>query len=302
MSEEDSEEIKSKIRVGKPETFPRRDSWLDRLNKFLVERRIKKLSPENLVEAVDEFRLQPWQGELPEAIASFATERPELREAVARFHITAEMNLASSRTFVSNLRENTPGIMREEYNSDPTNPSYTNREEYSGADLPRIADRWMLPALFFWKGGTHWVLALRGPKRHESGWRVLIYDPLIDHEDWMRLDSWTTDYSDPTELWHHGCYTGREGLQALQQGTYNLSLNGDQELADNRELYEAKMARTQFNSWDCGLLSLFAAALREGVKKGPSGFKFLGRDKLERDVGVKILTREEIFGTNSIKM
>lgn len=301
MGEEDTKEIESKIRVGKPYSFPGPDSWLDRLNNFLVGRKIRVLSSKNLAEAVDQFRLQPCKGELPEAVVRFAVERPELREAIARFNITAEMNLVSSNSFVTNLRKNTPGIMREEYDSDPTNPSYENREEYSGSDLPRIADRWMLPALFFLKGG-HWVLALKEPERHESGWRVLVYDPLVDHEGWMGLENWTPDYSDATKLWQYGAYTGQEGILALQRGTYNLSLQGDQELADNRELYEAKQRRIQRNSWDCGPLSLFAAALREGIKEGPNAFKFIGEDKLQKDTGVKILTREEIFGATSTEI
>lgn len=270
MNEGESE-LESRIDVGRSQPVHKRPGLIERLRQRIVE------------------------GQIRIKDSGLPIEEPSVRSHIA---LTAETNLAASKIFVDNLRRKTPEIMRQRFNSEPTHPSYTNNEEYSGPDLSRIADSWMLPALLLLKGGRHWVLALKEPEREASGWRALIYDPLIGHEDWMRLENWITDYSDPDNIIRCGGYTGAEGLRALQRGTYNLSLEGDRELADQADLLTAKQARTQFNSWDCGPLCLFAAALREGVKTGQNEFKFIGRDILLRDTGVRILTREEISGTN----
>lgn len=217
-------------------------------------------------------------------------ESQETRRQLVR--LSAEDNRRGAKIFVENLRKITPKIIRSHYSS------YESNEHYAASDVVALADRWLLPILLIRTGGVHWILALREPERISDGWRVLVYDPMRDHEGWFNLQSWDSDYSDPNNILRNLGYVNGLGLEDLRSHTYDLSLREDTELAADAELYEAKQTRVQppFNVIDCGPLCLFAAALRSGAKKGWNQFKFAGRDILRQDTGVEIQTREEFLG------
>ncbi|MBI2330137.1 hypothetical protein HYU94_02000 [Candidatus Daviesbacteria bacterium] len=209
--------------------------------------------------------------------------------AVSR-HVSAALNQKSAGIFALNLRRITASIV--------THPqeSYQPPEYYSQEDLIELADRWQLPLLVFRKNANHWLLALKPPEEYNEGTRVLAYDPLKNQEVWYPLNG-RVDSADPIDLMRHFGYVNKQGIEELKDGSYNLSLLGDTELADHSGVFLAKQAKFQFNAYDCGPLCLFAAALREGIKPGWNAFKFAGREQLEKDTRVRINTREEILGT-----
>lgn len=208
--------------------------------------------------------------------------------------VSVEGNQSAAVNFVNVLRHNPPvrpdGIRL--YPED----RYSGIQWFDMADLIKLADRWSVPLLLIRKTQErHWVLGLAEPQRVDNQWKALVYDPVKNHEDWITLPGWIDNYADGSQLWAHDIYPNSLVMEELKKGTYDLSLIGDKELANMPETMGAKRANTQFNAWDCGPLTVFMAAVRRGAKIGDNEFKRNGRELLEKDTGVKILTREEII-------
>ncbi|MFH1832791.1 MAG: hypothetical protein ABH816_01305 [Candidatus Levyibacteriota bacterium] len=217
-------------------------------------------------------------------------------DQTARNKITAEMNQGSALAFVNSLREKPlpAGPL-------PSGIVYSKEQEFADSSIIGLANRWNIPIMLV-QDRNHFLLGLKEPELHSGKWQVLVYDPMRGCEQWHQLDYWSNDYS---SIWNinnpsvSSVTVSQDCFNQLQNGTYNLSLAGDEEIANHPELYDAKQARIQGvttpDSWNCGPLALFAAALRTGVKEGPNEFKSKGRDLLLQDTGIKVLTREEIF-------
>ena len=216
-------------------------------------------------------------------------EQGSENENVLADTITAEMNQGAANTFANSLR----GRALETFSKH----NYGPEAPFTSTDIIDLANRWEVPIMLI-VTGNHFVLGLQEPEQHEGKWRGLVYDPMKNSELWHDLPEWTKDYND-TSSWRaqimSGVYLSKVAHEQLVEGKYNLSLDKDQEIADHPNLYNAKQARVQFDWHNCGPLSLFAAALRAGAKEGSSAFKETGKDLLNQDTGVKILTREEIF-------
>lgn len=199
------------------------------------------------------------------------------------------LNLLASGGYTQNLRAKTPDII-------PTSPDYDPKQEYSFADLTYLADRWQIPAMFYRVGGRHWNLCLREPEMEGNGWKVLVYDPLVNGEHYITLQNgWNANWQNAMDVLGNGFCVNSLCLEAHRQQSYDLTLPYDELKAKSTELLEAKTQRFQNNIIDCGTLCLFSAALREGLKKEDfNAFQFSGRDQFERDTGVHIKTREEL--------
>jgi len=299
------EEIKinfgpTSVRRGDKWVVPK-PSWRERLATWLDARKVVVLNQSQLkngpahTELLQQIHLgeplQPNELEfLKKNLEAQIRLHPEQADYAATVFVSAELNQSATASYVSELRRVTPSLIK------PYHTQYTNGEWYQIQDLTQLADRWQLPVLIIWKGGVHYVLALREPEFINNQWRVLIYDPYKNYEEWLNLKEWDTNYSDPKNS--ISLFASRLGQEQLRAHSYNLSLQGDNELANRAQIYEAKQTYLQprFNVEDCGPICLFAAALRQGIKPGWNEFKFAGKEALERDTLVHIYTREELFG------
>ncbi len=229
----------------------------------------------------------------------YAVAHPGYEDALASLYITSQTNREAASIFVSSLRPKMKDLIAKTTISSPTHSSYNNGEWFSGSDLFALAQRWQLPMVFYRSAGTHWVLCLRAPERTAKGWRVLTYNPTQNNEEWMDLSKWSETAADPDEIFkgsQAAVYANELAVEMLKNKSYDLSLSGDQELADHPELYAAKQTKVQFNAEDCGPLCLYATALRWAMKPEWNEFKFSGRDILQQDTGLKIRNRAEVFG------
>lgn len=218
----------------------------------------------------------------------------ETGEAISAFYVSEATNQESARDFVASLRGGTPDILGEA----AARENYRGGVEYGSLDLIKLANRWLLPVLLLRRGEGprfgHWVLGLKEPEKHQGKWRILVYDPLRNGEDYQELKEWR-GVEDDESLRVNQIFFNKEAWDDLREGRYNLSVIGDAETAARPELQAAKQARFQFNAIDCGPLCLYAAALRQGVKEGSNSFKFLGRERLHNDTGLEIKTRAELI-------
>lgn len=289
----EADEISQQIVIGKSFRPAKAPTEVDRFMSWLAQRKIKTFEPQKLrdehafpevlaqISVLTDVELQNVENSLPVLARQFS----DFDEQLVRMSVSVELNQSSALVFAQALRGRVKDLIT-------TREIDYDNEWFTGEELTRLAERWYLPVVIF-PHGAHFRLALREPEHTAQGWRVLVYDPMRNNEQWLQLEGWNTDYSKPYSNLEHASINTL-GLEALQQGTYNFSLIGDMELAN--PVMAAKQARVQYNVIDCGPLTLYAASLREGVKPGWNQFKFTGRDVLERDTGLKIQTREEILG------
>lgn len=271
-------------------------SRVDRFMGWVAQRKIKTFEPQLLrdeqafpdileqIRLIPEAELQRIEDSLPDIARQFT----DLDEQVARMSVSVELNQSSAILFAQTLRGRVGDFITTDEAVD-----YSSGNWLTARDLYRLADRWHLPFVVLVEGGPHFRLALKAPEQTPQGWRVLVYDPLINGERWQHLRGWTSDYSDPLRIFEYASFSS-EGLRALREGIYDLSLMGDAELAEGA--MQAKQARVQFNAVDCGPMCLYAAALRSAAKPGQNAFKFMGRENLRQDLGLSVKTREEILG------
>lgn len=288
-----SQPIGDQIQVGEPFSTPKKPGIIDKLySKFITPGKInllpvqEKETPPDLLEQVR--LLPPSVEDLIKVIKETNPNEVEA-ERLAAVYVSAETNQASAAAYVRNLRTKTPDIINAQLSS------YTSGEWYYFPDLNELSNRWHLPLMTIRKDANHWVLALKEPERTDDGWRVLIYDPRENLESWQNLDEWDPELENPANLTSAGIFMNELAYKTLMEKEYDYSLIGDEELADHSELYRAKQVRTQYNSEDCGPLTLYAAALRQGIKPGWNEFKFAGREVLQKDTGISIHTREELI-------
>lgn len=213
-------------------------------------------------------------------------------EPFMRVAVSAQKNIEGAQIWFGSAR----GTTKEILGNSAWQEVYNRTDWYAQGDVAGLAQEWQIPICLYREGGVHWQLALRPPERFGGGYRVLVYDPKKDGEAWVNLPDYKGTY-EAGDMWSNGLFTNQSGLEQLRAGEYNFSLYGDQELADNREVWEAKQTHVQLpgDGWNCGPSCLFMAALREGVKEGWNGFKFSGRETLEQQTGLKVWTREEIL-------
>lgn len=297
----DSGAVEDRVRVvGESFPDPKKPGLIARLYSLLATKRVArriKLPPEKKGatdrEILAAIRLSPPETEelLPIIRELKPGEDEDEENRLAAVYVSAEINQSSANIFAKNLRVNTPKIIQ-----NPDRKSYTSGEWYTFADLNELANRWHLPIMVIRKDGNHWILALQEPERTDNGWRVLVYDPRENLESWQPLDDWDSELQNPEKLVEHGIFMNELAYEALRDGNYNYSLDGDRKLADRAEIYLAKQVRTQFNAEDCGPLVLFAAALRQAVNPNWDEFKFAGIKQMEKDTNTRIRTREELFG------
>lgn len=266
---------------------------LDKLHELLLGRQIKILpesEPDDLDDIDELVRILSDEDMLEEIDIEIGIE-PALRLAV-----TVQENVASAQFFFENLRAKTPELL-EEIEVVPQHDDYTSKQWYSWLDLVGLANRWHIPLFIIAKNTNHWVLALRPPEAHGSGHRVLAYDPMQSGESWLNLPDW-----DPDQPTASLAFLNDLARDALETGSYDLSLYGDEETASSSAVVKAKETMVQLagDGENCGPACLFMAALRTGVKDGVKkewfGFGFAGRDKLKAETGLHVLLRDEIFG------
>lgn len=268
-------------------------SLRDRWRQFLTNRKVKVDPIQEPVQEVGKDDFASTINIIEEDVGQ-QSSREEITidlEMTSKIYVSEGTNQTSAMEFVRSLR----GITEELLGENSSGRSYVHNEDYAALDLLNLAHRWSLPVVLLRRGEDvkfgHWVLGLAQPQRFNDSWRILVYDPLRNGEDWQELRDWR-GFEDEGSLSVNQIFASEHGWQALRKNSYNLSLRGDSELAD--QIVKAKEARFQFNVVDCGPLCLYAAALRQGVKPDQNEFKVSGREKLESDTGLKVLTREEL--------
>jgi hypothetical protein len=218
-------------------------------------------------------------------------ENPQLaanNEVMTRLAVSAQSNKDAADTFMRTLRTVTNELLGEK-----SDRQYDAQTWYNSIDLNSLAERWQVPLALVVVGGNHYTLLLRKPEQHEGNWRALIYDPQRGGEMYVALPNWKPGL-DFTETFAAGIACSTLGYQELQEGSYDLSLYGDESFANHSTQGDAKRTRVQFDGWNCGPACLFMAMLRTGAKPDWNGFKFAGKDQLQQDTGLRVLTREEM--------
>lgn len=206
--------------------------------------------------------------------------------------VSAIENVNTAQEFCNRLRRAMPKLLR------PLNdePPYTENKWFSAGDLMLLADRWQLPLMIFRESEYHWRLALKEPEKYSEGWRVLVYDPMLGAERYLRIERWNPNYQDPDNIQRSSGYANSLAVDRLRAKSYNLSVFGDNQIASNEDLLEAKQVVFQLEGdySNCGPMCLFMAAVRSGII-GDVKFDRIGRQRLLADLGVKVLSRSEIF-------
>lgn len=241
---------------------------------------------------------------IDEAAANLSTDGISIEEAnrttdqfgepvAMQILVSAENNRSAANDFCQRVRQNIDNIL-------PSHHQVAEASDMNYVDLWNLANRWGIPLKIVRLGdpatGGHYTLGLKDPEQLPNGGnRILVYDPLSDLPRYVNFDG-----------------TGN-GVQVYDnelvgiETPYDLSLEGDEEIAQNYDLVEAKTGRIQFDGYNCGLMCIFMAAIRKGVEPGYNTFKEIGRDLLEKDTrifdsdfnelpGIKVLKREEISG------
>lgn len=228
-------------------------------------------------------------------------------DRIIRSEVSAEENIHAAQIFAHNVR-NRMGY-------DVEDPIYTGRSssEYrencylNETEITQLAQRWQVPASFLHlTDANHWNLILKAPERTPDGtWRVLVYDPFINGERYRNLpNGFTPDIASRADrlashaFSDYGIYCNELALEQLVDGEYDLSVYGDEEIAEDPEVMEAKQTEVQrYEAYNCGLHCVFAAALREAMKEPDKNYRFriAGRDLLDKDTGLKVKLREEVL-------
>jgi hypothetical protein len=214
--------------------------------------------------------------------------------------VSAESNVVAAKDYSDLLRYIFPKLLIEQ-NKNARDINYRGNEDISREEIMAMADRWQIPVCFL-NQGAHWVLVLNMPEKHDRGQRVLIYDPMKNGESFVEIQEWDETKNLDVRLGANGIYFNELAKKQIDEKKYNLSLAVDWEVAQHEELLAAKMARAQFDSWNCGPMSLFAAAIRTGIKKEPNSFKGSGRNQLHKDIGLYVYSREELLDQEEISI
>lgn len=217
-----------------------------------------------------------------------------------KYAVTAATNFHASQEFCKRIRNNPSQIF-------PGNERVGETEPFPWSTLVFLASRWEIPLTLIKMGSDpksgHYTLALKNPEKIDGKWEVLIYDPLARGERKHILpDDWETNSaSESTVL--------RNEIWGVDPSNYDLSVWGDNISDEDRALIESKRGKFQpYNDdYNCGLLCLFAAAIRMGIKgKADSLFNVVGRkqimidtatydgDGMIPDSGVEILTAAQL--------
>lgn len=209
--------------------------------------------------------------------------------------VTPDAFAGGATRAVNGLRKNMASICRQEGASVRLD-GYESGSEFSPYELAMLANRWRLPLVIFGLNHGHYRLVLKPPIVEEGKMRVLAYDPLGAGEDWIDLLGWPSVgelQNGALCVAKYGLTISTAGFEAIGQGNYDLSFPGDEKRAD--PIYQAKSARTQRDSYNCGPYSLVMAAFRAAFKNGFEEFKTIGVPQIKTDVGEQLLTREMIF-------
>lgn len=223
----------------------------------------------------------------------FAKKYPDAIERLKSIGVSLEHNVRRAQEFCDTIRQHMSewGIPNPNQTGiDELIEQYKNGRWFGATELGELADRWMMPLMLFRLNGDHWVVILKPPQPHNGEWQALVYDPL-QGERYISIPEWGqhTDYP----LAVPGVIMNKLGFDEYKAGTYDLTLDMDDKLAKARA---AKTDQFQFNGRDCGLLCLYAMALREGMKRGNTAFKAFGIPQLQRDTKIKIVTVDEMLG------
>jgi len=257
-----------------------------------------EVSPAEIVIAVNQIE----GAENPvEELVGILEDHPQFfssAEAMERFVVSAESNRQAAALFMRTLRERTNAIL--EFRGGAHYDYVENKQqEYASLDLIDLAAEWQVPLALVVVGGNHYNLLLKQPAQFNGSWRALVYDPLIGNERYIDLPNWKQEGATVISAFNAGVACSNKVLEEIINGSYDLRLLGDESFAHNTSLGDAKSTRVQFDGYNCGPACLFMAALRAGAIPGWNGFKFAGREALERDVGLRVLTRKEILQKNS---
>jgi hypothetical protein len=231
-------------------------------------------------------------------------------EVVSRNHVDQATNQLSAGNFANNSRAAMGWDLPDPYRiaSRFTNEDYLNGQWINPEEMIELADRWCVPVLFYRLNANHWILALKAPELDSQGkWRVLTYDPMKGSEIYtdLPLGFKIPTLRSPTreqniyEFSDYGFYCNQRAHSQLLTETYNFSIAGDDAIASNTEVRDAKQTKVQISdAVNCGLYCLFAAAIREGMKKSPanSSFRERGRAQLQHDSHLYVRLREEVLG------
>ncbi len=252
---------------------------------------------DQLIEIIDELEIEVFDdGVLDENDVEIVRERVG-KEFMPKAIVDIQANFVAGQVFCDRLRKNLPNLC-------PGKTIQPN-EDFNWTYLYAISERWNLPLIMVKLGsrevGGHFTLALKRPEQQPDGsWRVLIYDPLNRGERWQNLPKdWQTNRSGEAEV--------SMNELAGRATKYDLTLPGEEQMADRAGLLEAKRQKFQFDSNNCGAFSLFAAALRTAMKVDSlDPFCMIGIPKLEQDTidndgdiplpGIEIKTKEELLG------
>jgi hypothetical protein len=245
-----------------------------------LEERIK------FVEALDIQPLDPKQiHSLNESMVAMAVSERQ------------QQNKDAAKDFGRVLREQTNNLLGNKAAFDKDH--YVKKGEYPSIDLFALAKRWNIPLLLVHESNIHhWLLGLKPLEKTATGWRILVYDPFAQGSRWFHLPGGSlADYTDPgmyVEASQGTLFTDESTAGMIREKRFDMSLMGDLELANHPDILAAKETNTQFNSYDCGPLVLFGAALRESVRETTNPFQLVGRDQLRNDLEILFLTRDEI--------
>lgn len=216
-----------------------------------------------------------------------------------------EQNEEAAQLFFVNMRRNAIGMVKRNFGDQTTfdggrNQAYFDRGEYFGVnDLYNATQDWGVPmAIHIPAGdGGHASLVLSKPERDgQDRWRMLVYDPMKGGEDWRFLSNYKEGMTSG-DLVADNIYINPAALQSWDSGEYGYDIRRDRELADSpNEPTVAKRTRVQFDARNCVLACGFMALVRTGSKNNLAMKDMGTRSQVYKDVGVKVLLRDEILG------
>lgn len=228
-------------------------------------------------------------------------------ETLVRFVVSQrELNIRAGKEFYRSFRENALAMKKRNVGEAATlgilgTADYTQGGWLPPSDLFDATQDWQVPAMLHRRDDQgHYTLALEAPSQDEYGnWRVLVYDPMVGGEVWDSLPDNFNANLDGYQQWEDlnvGLYLNSTALQQLKNNEYHFSVAGDEELADNANVYAGKMTEVQFDGSNCGPACLFVAAMRSGLQEQSDFLQKSGRGQMYKDTGVIMYSKDEVLG------
>jgi hypothetical protein len=128
----------------------------------------------------------------------------------------------------------------------------------------------------------------------EGSFGVRVYNPMENGELFLPLN-WTPEWQ---AHWRDHLGTiipaSTAAIELIKRHKYSLCLG-----SEPWSLQTLKGARKQFDSWNCGPISLFQSVLLAAVVDSEEPefqtFRTVGLDRFEKAFGIDVLTRDEIL-------